>query len=119
MELEVRRKTAVLRPIDFLLPFANLRIVPLPEDGAEENDGIYLPTISTKQQASEYFRGNMNRLAKLWKIWYENYILELRNFHQKRIKQKKLHKKVSKSRRSSPPDGRYTPKGGMATRTYH
>ncbi|KHJ86190.1 hypothetical protein OESDEN_14068 [Oesophagostomum dentatum] len=86
----------VLRPVDLLIPQASLNVAPPKRLESEIDDPEYLPSISTKQEAQQYFQSQQNYIAKLWKHWNENYLLELRNFHQKRIKQKSFTRKESK-----------------------
>ncbi|KHJ88460.1 integrase core domain protein [Oesophagostomum dentatum] len=86
--------TAILRPIDFILPHANLSLPLCKINTSEKDDPDYIPTISTKEEAKLYFSQQLHFLEKLWKIWNENYLLELRNFHQSRIKQKSFTRRV-------------------------
>ncbi|VDK76027.1 unnamed protein product, partial [Cylicostephanus goldi] len=79
--------SVILRPIDFLIPKANLNINNLQEED-RIGDPDYLPTISTKEEAKQYFLQQQYYRDSMWKIWSEQYLLELRNFHQKRINQK-------------------------------
>ncbi|KIH53810.1 hypothetical protein ANCDUO_16050 [Ancylostoma duodenale] len=85
--------SVVLRPIDFLTHRANVNLFPQKESEKEDQEPEYLPTISTREQAAQYLEKQQQYLQELWKVWKGNYLLELRNFHQKRIKQKKFTRK--------------------------
>uniref|UniRef100_A0A7I4Z606 Integrase catalytic domain-containing protein n=1 Tax=Haemonchus contortus TaxID=6289 RepID=A0A7I4Z606_HAECO len=78
----------IIRPIDFLIPKANL----LPISGTitidDNHDTECSPYVSTKDQAIQYYRTQMTYLKCLWHEWHNTYLLELRIFHQHRIKQK-------------------------------
>lgn len=79
----------VLRPVDFLIPYANVNQFMALKDNPRDED--YLPSISTKDQAIQYFNKHLNYLEQLWRTWTQQYLLELRNF------QKKLIHEVKKS----------------------
>ncbi|EYC38573.1 hypothetical protein Y032_0708g1708 [Ancylostoma ceylanicum] len=85
--------SVVLRPIDFLTQRANVNLFPQEESETKDHDPEYFPTISTREQATQYLEKQMQYLQELWKVWKGNYLLELRNLHQKRIKQKKFTRK--------------------------
>ncbi|KAK6028471.1 hypothetical protein OSTOST_05481 [Ostertagia ostertagi] len=79
----------ILRPIDFLIPNAQpSALLPLAGDMEEMgSDPSYIPTITTKQAAINRLNDTIKHLSRLWKAWTEQYLLELRNLHQIRIKQ--------------------------------
>ncbi|KIH60745.1 integrase core domain protein [Ancylostoma duodenale] len=85
--------SAILRPIDFLMPRANINLFPLQTDEGNNDDMEYVPNISRKQEALEYFEKLRNYSAKLWKIWNEQYLMELRAHHQRRLRQKSFTRK--------------------------
>ncbi|VDO68057.1 unnamed protein product [Haemonchus placei] len=95
----------IIHPIDILFPKANL----LPFSGTitidDNHDTEYLPYVSTKDQAIQYYRTQMTYLKCLWHEWHNTYLLELRNFHQHRIKQKSFTRTHPKIGRSSPCHG--------------
>ncbi|RCN29253.1 integrase core domain protein [Ancylostoma caninum] len=84
----------VIRPIDFLIPQAKLGL--LPEKEHDENDNDYTPTITTKTDSIQHLSETNNYLTKLWTMWREQYLLELRNLHEKRIRQRSFTRKTPK-----------------------
>ncbi|VDO05063.1 unnamed protein product [Haemonchus placei] len=83
--------SVILRPIDFIIPYANVNI--LPSVDQEEQDAEYFAKYSTREETIQLFQKHLSYLQKLWEFWTDNYLLELRNFHQTRINQKSFTRK--------------------------
>ncbi|VDO05251.1 unnamed protein product [Haemonchus placei] len=83
--------SVVLRPIDFIIPYANVNLLPSTETDSEDPD--YCPFISSRAETTQLFQRHTRYLNNLWKFWTVNYLLELRSFHQTRIKQKSFTRK--------------------------
>ncbi|VDN21181.1 unnamed protein product, partial [Cylicostephanus goldi] len=88
--------SVILRPIDFLSPRAKIDLIPAQGEETQGTDDSYLPSITTKGQAIEYYEKVKKHLANLWELWNQQYLLELRNHHQKRIRQKQFTRKHPK-----------------------
>ncbi|VDL72397.1 unnamed protein product [Nippostrongylus brasiliensis] len=56
-------------------------------DNATNFKWDYIPSFSCRKEAIHQFDENRLHLTRLWNIWTEQYLLDLRNHHQKRIKQ--------------------------------
>ncbi|KIH59879.1 zinc knuckle, partial [Ancylostoma duodenale] len=81
-----------IRPIDFIQKDMNLTF-PFEKVSSDEEDKEYLPSdlqnsLKTRKQAEETLKSSYQLTERFWKIWENQYILNLREQHQKRISQK-------------------------------
>ncbi|VDK71615.1 unnamed protein product, partial [Cylicostephanus goldi] len=60
----------------------------------DKDDEDYIEVLTTKEETIQKLRSTIKYLDNLWSLWTAQYILELRNFHQKRIRQKSFTRKI-------------------------
>lgn len=70
--------SVVIRPIDFLIPYANVNFMPSNEINKDDCD--YIPKLSTRDEAIQNFKSHLSYLQRMWKFWTNNYLLELQTF---------------------------------------
>jgi hypothetical protein len=78
--------TVPLRPIDFLIPYADINS-DLPPIGEEDNDPDYLPKWENKDKLMENFKRSVASVDKFWRIWNDSYLIALRERFEKLQKQ--------------------------------
>jgi len=63
-------KITILRPIDFLLPYA---FIGTPIE-TKDADQLYHPKLDTAQKLEQYWKRSLETLEKFWIIWHNEYL---------------------------------------------
>lgn len=72
--------TPVLRPIDFLMPFARLSSTAALEDSDKHRDPDFEnPRMSSQEKLVHLWKDSNRHLQNFWKVWYTHYLQALRD----------------------------------------
>uniref|UniRef100_A0A914V113 Integrase catalytic domain-containing protein n=1 Tax=Plectus sambesii TaxID=2011161 RepID=A0A914V113_9BILA len=82
----------ILRPIDFLLPEGEIGIPPLEED--RKNDEYLPPGLDSRYKMLQMWKKSLKNLDKFWELWYDEYLLSLRERTQTTHKEARIHAKI-------------------------